>query len=564
MRRNTGRHSYTKEGPGRLSRLIKVVTISAIVSVLSGGMALADGPIADGDGVVPLADNDLAFGDVCAGSTTSRTVPVWIQRQGGGAQVYANGANVTVTSSVAAGNGTLSAVMGMPDSITLPHNWVELANGTRSSTINSTVTFTAPTTEGPVSRTVTYRGSGARNTGGTLERDDAMAVTANVVQCTPPNTAPSVPGAPGASASPNRGTFSLSWGASSDAEGNALTYTLQHKNSSPGASWSSVASGIDTNSYSLTSEGEGTWTYRVAASDGVLESDFSDESSPVVVDKSAPNVPTASASRASEYTDGDGNEWWKGFVTVSFAGNGDPSLADGSDGSGVKSVSASQMFNTTGPFTASGNAEDHAGNVSEVAARSGNVDATNPEISFSNCPSNVVLGSSHSVDWTASDVGSGLKGNSSGTKALDSSSIGSKSVTQTAWDYVGNTKSAECSYKVVYDFNGFFRPIDMGANVFNVAKAGSAIPVKFSLGGYQGMNVISSTLVKAVPCTSGAMLDPVENTVAASISGLSYDADSDQYNYVWKTTTSLAQSCRSLTVTFADETSQTAYFRFNK
>jgi hypothetical protein len=50
--------------------------------------------------------------------------------------------------------------------------------------------------------------------------------------------------------------------------------------------------------------------------------------------------------------------------------------------------------------------------------------------------------------------------------------------------------------------------------------------------------------------------------VDASSSGLRYDADSDQYVYVWKTSKAWSGSCRELDVTLNDGTSHTARFAF--
>ena len=44
----------------------------------------------------------------------------------------------------------------------------------------------------------------------------------------------------------------------------------------------------------------------------------------------------------------------------------------------------------------------------------------------------------------------------------------------------------------MYSFNGFFQPVDN--LLLNVAKAGSAIPVKFSLGGNVGLGIFRADL----------------------------------------------------------------------
>src|SRR4029079_16079821 len=44
-------------------------------------------------------------------------------------------------------------------------------------------------------------------------------------------------------------------------------------------------------------------------------------------------------------------------------------------------------------------------------------------------------------------------------------------------------------FESAYRFTGFFQPVD-NAPIYNRAKVGSAVPVKFSLDGYQGMNIL--------------------------------------------------------------------------
>src|SRR5207245_189171 len=86
-----------------------------------------------------------------------------------------------------------------------------------------------------------------------------------------------------------------------------------------------------------------------------------------------------------------------------------------------------------------------------------------------------------------------------------------------------------------YPFAGFFPPVN-NQPILNVLKAGSAIPVKFSLSGYQGLNIFASGYPTSATVVCGsAAEDAVEQTVNAGASSLSYDASTDQYTYVWKT-----------------------------
>jgi len=98
-------------------------------------------------------------------------------------------------------------------------------------------------------------------------------------------------------------------------------------------------------------------------------------------------------------------------------------------------------------------------------------------------------------------------------------------VTFSAVDNADNTDTKNCSYSVIYNFSGFFRPVD-NLPVLNVAKAGSAIPVKFSLDGYQGLGIFAPGYPRSVviPCDSTALLDGIEETVNAGGSSLNYDA----------------------------------------
>jgi hypothetical protein len=96
----------------------------------------------------------------------------------------------------------------------------------------------------------------------------------------------------------------------------------------------------------------------------------------------------------------------------------------------------------------------------------------------------------------------------------------------------------------------------------NVAKAGSGIPVKFSLSGYRGMDIIAAgyPVSQNIPCDGGAPTNSIEET--SSNSGLSYDPASDQYIYVWKTAKSWAGTCRQFILRLTDGTDHVALFGF--
>jgi len=197
------------------------------------------------------------------------------------------------------------------------------------------------------------------------------------------------------------------------------------------------------------------------------------------------------------------------------------------------------------------------------------VDITAPVVTVV-CPTDrVVLGSTATAQWRASDEehGSGLATAAEGSVELDTSSVGSKTATVpggTAVDVAGNASAdATCEYSVVYDWGGFLSPIDTG-DVVNSVKAGSSVPVKFSLAGDHGSDILAtgSPTIEFGACSPSARVGAIDETEAAGAGGLRYDADHDVYTYVWKTAKAWAGKCGTLTVQLVDGTRHSALFSF--
>jgi alpha-tubulin suppressor-like RCC1 family protein len=188
-------------------------------------------------------------------------------------------------------------------------------------------------------------------------------------------------------------------------------------------------------------------------------------------------------------------------------------------------------------------------------------DATAPSLAPSVSPNPVVLNGDASAKPNATDNLSGIASANCGT--LTTSSVGAKSVSCSATDTAGNTASANVSYTVIYDFSGFFQPID-NLPILNSMKAGSAVAVRFSLAGNQGLSVLAagSPASQQIACGTATTVDDVEQTVSASNSSLSYDATTGQYSYTWKTDKAWANTCRQLIVKLADGTNHFANFKF--
>lgn len=114
-----------------------------------------------------------------------------------------------------------------------------------------------------------------------------------------------------------------------------------------------------------------------------------------------------------------------------------------------------------------------------------------------------------------------------------------------------------------YHFGGFASPVD-AMPTLNQLKAGAAVPVKFSLGGDQGLAIFTAGYPKSqsIACDATAPVDGVEVTVSAGGSSLTYDPVTGLYAYVWKTDKAWAGTCRQLVLTFADGTVARATFKF--
>lgn len=130
---------------------------------------------------------------------------------------------------------------------------------------------------------------------------------------------------------------------------------------------------------------------------------------------------------------------------------------------------------------------------------------------------------------------------------------------------IAAANSYSLALKGGYAFGGFMRPVD-GSPIVNTIKAGAAVPLKFSLGGNQGPNIFADGFpaTQTYPCQTGAITDAIEKVVAARGSGLSYNALTDIYTYVWKTDKAWAGQCQRLVLRFADGSEQVALFRYGK
>lgn len=140
--------------------------------------------------------------------------------------------------------------------------------------------------------------------------------------------------------------------------------------------------------------------------------------------------------------------------------------------------------------------------------------------------------------------------------------VGTTTVTASTTDAHGNPGSAMFTVTVLYNFAGFFQPVD-NLPTLNKVNAGRAIPVKFSLSGNKGLDIFAagSPYTVSINCDGTVPQTDIEETVTAGGSSLIYGGN-DQYHYVWKTEGSWANTCRQLVIKLNDGTEHKANFKF--
>lgn len=271
-------------------------------------------------------------------------------------------------------------------------------------------------------------------------------------------------------------------------------------------------------------------------------------------------APTATISPSPAAPNGS-NGWYRSGP-VTFSTSGTDSLSGHVTCTAIPAISTDTPGST---FTTT--CTDEAGNPM-TASLAVKLDQTAPTLTVpGNITVNATSNSQAMVTFAAATASDNFTSPVSATCDRVSGTsypVGTATVTCAATDQAGNTTTRSFTITVRYDFTGFFQPIDMGG-VYNTVKVGSAVPVKFRLGGHQGLNVFAagSPSATTIPCSPTASIDEVEEVATSSTSSLNYDATAGQYVYVWKTSTAFrAGSCYQLTVRFVDGSSQTALFKF--
>ncbi len=242
----------------------------------------------------------------------------------------------------------------------------------------------------------------------------------------------------------------------------------------------------------------------------------------------------------------------------------------------------------TAPFQVTGDGShtlvfrsvDLAGNVEADQMVTFNVDATPPVITITTPLNNAqyLLNSAVNANFGCVDALAGLftcVGTVANGGALDTTSVGFHNFTVSASDVAGNSTTKSVQYNVYWQFSGFLSPLGNR----NSARAGSTIPVKFTLGGDRGMGILAPGYPTSVPtsCTAPssraaqakkfkkarwAKGRKVRLLRPGTFSGLSFSPGNGQYHFNWTTEAEWSGTCRLLVVGFTDNTVYTAFFDF--
>ncbi len=226
-------------------------------------------------------------------------------------------------------------------------------------------------------------------------------------------------------------------------------------------------------------------------------------------------------------------------------------LSNEGAGQAASGTCSDQAGNSSAPATASNIKIDKTAPVVSVTGVSQSGVYTLPNVPVAGCTTQDAL-SGVATQATVSVTG----GNANGVGTFTATCSG-------ALDVAGNPGAVSVTYAVRYPFVGFFQPVD-NLPMVNTVNAGQSIPVKFSLRGNRGLNIFASGYPAVQACGGGGgsgPIDEIEETVSSG-SGLSYNAASDSYSYVWKTDKAWAGACRQLIVRLNDGTDHVALFQF--
>ena len=206
-------------------------------------------------------------------------------------------------------------------------------------------------------------------------------------------------------------------------------------------------------------------------------------------------------------------------------------------------------------------------------------DATAPETTLTNQPPNPATSQTASFTFTSSEPGSSFAckldlGDWTACVSpvtYSNLALTAHTVLVRATDLAGNLDPTPASFSWTinpsYAFSGFFAPIN-NLPTINRIKAGSVVPLQFSVGGNYGLAIFAPGYPRSEPvaCNTGPLRELVVDKVAEpEHTFLLYIHSIKRYLYLWKTDAAWAGSCRQLVVKLNDGSpAHVAAFKFMK
>jgi len=137
---------------------------------------------------------------------------------------------------------------------------------------------------------------------------------------------------------------------------------------------------------------------------------------------------------------------------------------------------------------------DYANNVSAPSnVVTVKIDKTAPTLNVTMPPATVLLNATHDFQLNATDALSGIASQSCG--ALNTATVGARTVTCVATDRAGNQTSRSATYKVVYGYAALSAPLSNPTQVYVVA-APRSVPFEWRLFDANGAAVTNATLTQ--------------------------------------------------------------------
>lgn len=268
------------------------------------------------------------------------------------------------------------------------------------------------------------------------------------------------------------------------------------------------------------------------------------------LDKTAPTI------SASVSTQPNAAGWYNYNPTVYYT------CSDMVSGIASNGCPSPQQFSQEGAAVVSSalTASDNAGNVSQPSnVFTFKIDKTAPVLSVTMPPAQLFLNASHNFNLNATDALSGIASQSCG--AIDTGSLGTRTVTCIATDRAGNSASRSATYRVVYDFVPLSAPLSNPAELYLV-EAPRSVPFEWRVRDANGVAItnatLTQTLVTPVSCPSTGV--PL-STPPAGETNTFENLGSGRYRRNWWINPTTPISCMRLDVVLNDGITHSATIR---